>query len=108
MATKATIPIPNPLERHFMAVEEVQRRLERIVAALNDAGVAYALVGGQAVALWVSTLDPHAVRTPSAPCTCCGQAKGFVRSTRFRRRRLQSANFFSPDCMLCRSPGVYG
>lgn len=46
-----------------MAVEEVQRRLERIVSALNDAGVAYALVGGQAVALWVSTLDPDAVRT---------------------------------------------
>lgn len=46
-----------------MAVEEVQRRMERIVAALNDAGIPYALVGGQAVACWVSTLDPDAVRT---------------------------------------------
>lgn len=46
-----------------MAVEEVQRRLERIVAALNDAGVDYALVGGQAVAAWVSSVDPDAVRT---------------------------------------------
>jgi hypothetical protein len=63
MATKATATIANPLERHFMALDEVQRRLERIVAALNDAGVAYALAGGQAVALWVSTLDPDAVRT---------------------------------------------
>lgn len=46
-----------------MVLEDVQRRLERIVAALNDAGVPYALVGGQAVALWVSTVDPEAVRT---------------------------------------------
>ena len=46
-----------------MALEDVQRRLERIVAALNDAGVSYALVGGQAVACWVGTVDPAAVRT---------------------------------------------
>ncbi len=46
-----------------MALEDVQRRMERILAALNDAGVAYALVGGQAVACWVSTVDPEAVRT---------------------------------------------
>lgn len=63
MATKATAQIANPIDRHFMAVEEVQRRLERIVAALNDASVAYALVGGQAVAIWVSSVDPDAVRT---------------------------------------------
>ena len=50
-------------QRYVMAVEDVQRRLDRIVSALNDAKVAYALVGGQAVALWVSTLDPGAVRT---------------------------------------------
>jgi hypothetical protein len=59
----STTRIPNPVERHFMALEEVQRRMERIVAALNGAGVPYALVGGQAVACWVSTLDPDAVRT---------------------------------------------
>lgn len=46
-----------------MALEDVRQRMERIVAALNDAGVPYALVGGQAVACWVSTLDPDAVRT---------------------------------------------
>lgn len=46
-----------------MALEDVQRRLERIVAALNDAGVPYALVGGQAVASWVSSVDPDSVRT---------------------------------------------
>jgi hypothetical protein len=58
-----TSGIPNPVERHFMALEDVQRRMQRILAALNDAGVHYALVGGQAVACWVSTRDPDAVRT---------------------------------------------
>ena len=61
MAVNATIS--DPWQRYVMAVEDVQRRLDRIVSALNDAKVAYALVGGQAVALWVSTLDPGAVRT---------------------------------------------
>jgi hypothetical protein len=46
-----------------MAVEDVLRRLERITAALDRASVPYALVGGQAVALWVATRDPAAVRT---------------------------------------------
>src|SRR5207253_6650205 len=50
-------------ERYRMALDEVTERLERITRALGEAGVAYALVGGQAVALWVATKDPAAVRT---------------------------------------------
>lgn len=46
-----------------MALEEVTARLHRITSALEDASVPYALVGGQAVALWVATCDPAAVRT---------------------------------------------
>jgi hypothetical protein len=46
-----------------MALDEVTERLQRITRALEEAGVAYALVGGQAVALWVATKDPAAVRT---------------------------------------------
>ena len=46
-----------------MALEDVTRRLERITRCLDAAGVAYALIGGQAVALWVATVDPAAVRT---------------------------------------------
>ncbi|HXG09870.1 MAG TPA: hypothetical protein VNK04_08790 [Gemmataceae bacterium] len=46
-----------------MALDEVTRRLERIVGALEAAGVPYALVGGQAVAMWVASKDPAAVRT---------------------------------------------
>src|SRR6266404_4585764 len=46
-----------------MALDDVTNRLQRIARALEQAGVAYALVGGQAVALWVATKDPAAVRT---------------------------------------------
>jgi hypothetical protein len=50
-------------ERYLMALDEVTDRLRRIVGALEQSGVAYALAGGQAVALWVVTKDPAAVRT---------------------------------------------
>jgi hypothetical protein len=50
-------------EKHFMAIDEVTRRFERIRGALESAHIPFALVGGQAVALWVATKDPAAVRT---------------------------------------------
>ena len=46
-----------------MALDDVTDRLQRITRAFGEAGIAYALVGGQAVALWVATKDPAAVRT---------------------------------------------
>lgn len=46
-----------------MALDKVTERLQRMVGALEQAGVPYALVGGQAVALWVASKDPAAVRT---------------------------------------------
>jgi hypothetical protein len=46
-----------------MALDAVTDRLQRITRALEQASVPYALVGGQAVALWVATKDPAAVRT---------------------------------------------
>jgi hypothetical protein len=63
MSTQA-IPRPlTPWEKYQMALDRVTERLERITRALDEAGVPYALVGGQAVALWVATRDPAAVRT---------------------------------------------
>src|SRR5438477_11161989 len=50
-------------ESYIMAMDAVTERLERITRALEQAGIPYALVGGQAVALWVATKDPAAVRT---------------------------------------------
>jgi hypothetical protein len=45
------------------AVENVQRRLRRAVAALERAGIPYAIVGGNAVRIWVAQVDEAAVRT---------------------------------------------
>jgi hypothetical protein len=56
-------PAPGLWERYVMALDEVTDRLQRITRAFEEAGVPYALVGGQAVALWVATKDPAAVRT---------------------------------------------
>ncbi|MBY0262765.1 MAG: hypothetical protein K2Q20_10500, partial [Phycisphaerales bacterium] len=44
------------------AVEKVRQRLLRSTAALGRASVPYAVVGGNAVALWVSRADEAAVR----------------------------------------------
>ncbi len=44
------------------AVEKVRQRLMRAVAALERAGVPYAVLGGHAVAAWVSRVDEAAVR----------------------------------------------
>src|SRR5229473_1798308 len=49
-------------ERTALAVEKVKDRLRRTSAALNEAGVAYAVVGGNAVAEWVGRVDEAAVR----------------------------------------------
>ena len=46
-----------------MAVNDVAERLQRIMRALTEASVPFALVGGQAVAVWVASRDPAAVRT---------------------------------------------
>jgi hypothetical protein len=57
---------PGIWERYVMALDEVTERMRRISRALSAASVDYALVGGQAVALWVATKDPAAVRTTKA------------------------------------------
>ena len=50
------------LERMERAVMKVRERLLRSTAALEAAGVPYAVVGGNAVASWVSTKDSGAIR----------------------------------------------
>src|SRR5947209_12229948 len=49
-------------ERMVIAVEKVRDRLRRAVAALEQAGIPYAIIGGNAVAAWVSEVDEAAVR----------------------------------------------
>lgn len=50
------------LDRMEQAVAKVRERLLRVTAVLNQAGIAYAVVGGHAVASWVTTVDEGAVR----------------------------------------------
>lgn len=50
------------LDRMERAVAKVRERLLRATAALNQAGIHYAVVGGNAVASWVATVDEVAVR----------------------------------------------
>lgn len=44
------------------AVEKVRQRLQRASTALNEARVPYAVVGGNAIATWVASVDEAAVR----------------------------------------------
>lgn len=50
------------LERMERAVDKARDRLQRASAALDRAGVPYAVAGGNAVAAWVATVDESAVR----------------------------------------------
>src|SRR5438270_10720475 len=58
----ALVPSQTLLDRMVRAVERVRERLLRATAALEAAKVPYAVVGGNAVAAWVATVDPAAVR----------------------------------------------
>ena len=49
-------------ERMSNAVEKVRERLLRAARALDQAAVPYAVIGGNAVAAWVSRVDETAVR----------------------------------------------
>lgn len=50
------------LASHIMAIERVQKRLLRTTAAIEAAGIRYAVVGGNAVASWVERVDRGATR----------------------------------------------
>lgn len=58
----ATTLGPFSLDRVVRAVEMVRLRMLRATAALESAGIPYAVAGGNAVALWVSRVDVAAVR----------------------------------------------
>src|SRR5215831_2521682 len=53
---------PISFDKVVEAVEAVRQRLLRATAALEKAGIPYAVVGGNAVAVWVARVDPAAVR----------------------------------------------
>lgn len=46
-----------------MAADDVRRRMDRATAALEAAGIAFLVIGGNAVAEWVGRVDADAVRS---------------------------------------------
>jgi hypothetical protein len=49
-------------DRMERAVQKIQERLERTATTLEQAGVPYAIIGGNAVRAWVAQVDEAAVR----------------------------------------------
>jgi hypothetical protein len=58
-----TVPWLDVFSHYGRVMDEIEDRKRRITAALAQHGVQYALIGGQAVIAWVSTVDPDATRT---------------------------------------------
>jgi len=58
----STILGPVDLERVFRAVNKITERACRAGAVLDAAGIPYAIIGGNAVANWVSRVDESSVR----------------------------------------------
>lgn len=79
-------------QRMIEAVQAVRERALRATAALEKAGIPYAMAGGNAVAAWVSRVDRAAVRTTQdvdilvrrsdlEEVTAALEGAGFVRAT---------------------------
>ena len=91
MATDSTVVMDwSILDRMERAVTKVRERLLRTTTVLNQASIPYAVVGGHAVASWVSTIDAGAVRNTRdvdllirrddlSRATAALEAAGFVR-----------------------------
>ena len=83
---------PISWERMIRAVEKVRARLDRAVAALEGAGIPYAVAGGNAVAAWVSRVDEAAVRNTQDV------------DILLRRDRSGASQIRPCGCRLCLSP----
>jgi hypothetical protein len=58
-----TADAETPWSRYLMALDDVTNILQRFCRAFSLARISYAVVGGQAVAIWVASKEPAAVRT---------------------------------------------
>ncbi len=62
MQTSGTALGPVSWERMSEGIEKVKDRLRRAASTLDAAGIDYAVIGGNAVAAWVSRVDDSVVR----------------------------------------------
>lgn len=87
------------LQRMVDAVEQVRQRLLRTSNALADANIDYAVVGGNAVATWVATVDRAAVRNTQDVDVLIrredfGGAKAALEEAGFVHRRAAGLDLF--------------
>lgn len=97
---------------YVMAMERVERRLRRVTAALDDAGIRYALIGGNAVAVWVAKKDPAATRTTRdvdllVARTDLDRITNVLTDLGFRREDLRSLVLFLDPDEPARRSGVH-
>jgi len=59
--TTTPVGVPN-IEGYVMAVQRVEALLRRVTGALDAAGIPYAVVGDNAVAAWVASVNASAGR----------------------------------------------
>ncbi|MEZ6060852.1 MAG: nucleotidyltransferase family protein [Planctomycetaceae bacterium] len=85
---------PFSWQRMIEAVEAVRERALRATAALRDAGIPYAVAGGNAVAAWVARVDRAATRNTQ-------DVDILIRRSDFDRvkQALESAGFYHYEVM---------
>lgn len=95
---------PISWERMIGAVEDVRNRLDRAKTALEKAGIQYAVIGGHAVAAWVSRVDRAGVRNTRDVDILLrrsdfSEAKSALESVGFIYRHVKSIDMFldGPD-----------
>ncbi|MFP4193220.1 MAG: hypothetical protein ACLFU6_14255 [Candidatus Hydrogenedentota bacterium] len=87
------------LDRMVSAVEKVRERLQRSTRTLEDAGIPYAVIGGNAVAAWVAKVDPGAARNTAdvdlmVERADFGAVKTAMEKAGFIHRRLGGVDMF--------------
>jgi len=92
------------LQRMVDAVEQVRQRLVLASTALRSAGIEYAVVGGNAVAAWVATVDRAAVRNTQDVDIMIrradfDRARAALEAAGFVHRRARNLDIFLDDAM---------
>lgn len=95
-----------------MAMDRVQDRLLRVSAALDAAGIPYAVVGGNAVAAWVAKANPAATRTTKdvdilVARADLGRVTAVMQQLGFKREILRSLVVFLDPAEPDRRSGVH-
>lgn len=89
-------------ERIGNSMERVEQRLKRVVEILERSGVPYAIVGGNAVRVWVAQVDPGAVRATNDVDVLVRHedletVKAAMMAHGFRHRRTADLDMFVED-----------